>query len=176
CFIGVCLAVLIGRRVGGDALVNALVSSTSVRPAVHIAWETGTSLLYAIAAASVIYGIALVLAAWLAGPTRPAVAVRRALAPSLADRVWTVYGVVAILLLLLILWGPTPAMRTWWGVLIITALVVLGVELLRRHTAREFPDAHAGDTMARLRAWYAARRSGRAAGTDGLGTASDAGR
>jgi len=43
-----------------------------------------------------------------------------------------------------------------WHALLI--LLVAGVELLRRMTAREFPDAQGGDTLHALRAWYAARR------------------
>jgi hypothetical protein len=35
---------------------------------------------------------------------------------------------------------------------------VLGVELLRRQVAREFPDAREGETMDRFRAWASARR------------------
>lgn len=163
CFFGVGLVVLIGRRIGGDQLVNALVPSTSVRPAVHIAWETGTALLYAIAVAAMIYGIMLVLAAWLAGPTRPAVAVRRALAPSLEHRIVTVYGVAAILFLLFILWGPTPATRKVWGVAIIGVLVALGVWMLREQTKEEFPDAQKGDTMARLRGSWNSMQAKRAA-------------
>ena len=61
-------------------------------------------------------------------------------------------------MLLLIVWGPTPAFRQLIPLILIAALVVLGLELLRRMTAAEFPDAQAGDTMRWVREWYAARR------------------
>ena len=34
--------------------------------------------------------------------------------------------------LLLVLWGPVPALRTWLGVLILGGLVALGYEAFRR--------------------------------------------
>ena len=43
--------------------------------------------------------------------------------------------------LLLVLWGPTHALRTWWGILILAALLAVGIAVLRREIVREFPDA-----------------------------------
>jgi hypothetical protein len=165
CFFGLGIAVLLVRRIGGNYIVNNLVTAESVKPAAHDTWNIGTGLLRAIALAFVIYGLLIVLAAWLAGPTSSAVAVRRALAPTLREHPVRVYGVAALVYLLVLLWGPTPAFRQWIPVLLIAALLALGIELLRRETAREFPDAHAGDTMARMRHWFDTRR-GRA-GHDG---------
>jgi hypothetical protein len=160
CLVGLGILVLAARRVGGNQLVDSLVSSASLQPAVHDAWTIGTSMLYDIAAAAVFYGVFIVAAAWLAGPTRAAVAVRRALAPALRYRLGTVYGIVALLYLLVLLWGPTPATTKLVGILLLGALIVLGIEVLRRRVAVEFPDAQPGDTMRRLRA----RRAGRAGG------------
>jgi hypothetical protein len=42
-------------------------------------------------------------------------------------------------------------------------LIVLGVEVLRRQTAREFPDAQRGETAARVRAGITAARQRRRA-------------
>jgi hypothetical protein len=64
--------------------------------------------------------------------------------------------------LLLVAWGPTPAFRKPVLALILIALLALGVEALRRHTAREFPNANRGDTTRRWRESRAARRSGSA--------------
>ena len=153
CFFGLGVAVLLIRRVAGDSIVDALVRNESVKPAVHDAWAIGTSLLRAIALAFVIYGLVIVVAAWLAGPSRPALSVRQALAPSLRDHPVRVYGAAALAYLLVLAWGPTPALRHIIPILIIAALLVLGIELLRRQAAREFPDAHAGDGMQHLRAW-----------------------
>jgi hypothetical protein len=158
CFVGLGIFALLVRRLGGNWVVDTLVKAESVRPAAHDTWSIGTSLLRAIAIALVIYGLLIVLSAWLAGPTRPAVATRRALAPSLREHPIRVYGAVALVYLLVLVWGPTPAFRHLIPVLLIAALLVLGVEVLRRHAAQEFPDAQAGDTMRGLRGWYDARR------------------
>jgi Short C-terminal domain len=158
CFFGVGVFCLLVRRIGGNWIVDGLVRAESVKPAAHDTWNIGTGLLRAIALAFVIYGLVIVAAAWLAGSSRSAQAVRRALAPSLRDHPWRVYAGVGFVYLLVLLWGPTPALRHIVPILIIAALLALGVEVLRRQTAREFPDAQAGDTIHRLRAWYDARR------------------
>jgi hypothetical protein len=158
CFFGIGIGVLLVRRVAGNQVVDALVPAESVKAAAHDAWAIGTSLLYSIALALVIYGLLIVAAAWLAGPTRPALAVRRALAASLRDHPVAVYAVVGGVYLLVLLWGPTPALRNLIPILLIAALIVLGIELLRRQTAREFPHARAGEAMQRMRAWIDERR------------------
>jgi hypothetical protein len=161
CFIGLGLLVLLARRFIGNRVIDGLVVNSSVKPAAHSTWTIGTTLLYDIAIAMFAYGVIIVLAAWLAGPTRPAVAVRRALAPSLRYRLGVVYGVVAAVFLLVLLWGPTPATRKLIGIVLFAALLILGVEVLRRQVAREYPNARPGETMERLRARYAAFRAGR---------------
>ena len=75
-------------------------------------------------------------------------------------------GVVIVALILW--WGPTPATRQVIPALLLIALLVLGVELLRRQTAREFPDASREAEALRRREWWARRRSGRA-GTEASG-------
>jgi hypothetical protein len=167
CFVVLGVALLLVRRVAGNEIVGGLVNAESIKPAAHDAWNIGTSLLRAIAIAFVIYGLVIVAAAWLAGPTRSAQAVRRALTPSLRDHPVRVYGAVGFVYLLVLLWGPTPALRHLVPILIIGALIVLGVELLRRQAGREFPDARAGDATHGLRAWYAARRGHPAAAGNG---------
>jgi Short C-terminal domain len=163
CLFGTGIFVLLFRRVGGNALVNNLVKIDSNRPAVHQIWMIATSLLYDIAIAVIVYGLIITLVSWLFGNTRPATAVRRALAPTLRDEpVWT-WVTVAIVFLLIVVWGPTPAFRQIIPIIIIGALVALAVELLHRRAAEEFPDARRGDTFRAIRAWYSAHRSGTAA-------------
>jgi hypothetical protein len=139
CFAAVGLLALIVRRVAGNAIVDSLVKANTNRPAAHEVWQIGTSLLYDIAVTVLIFGLILVAAAWLAGGTRPAVAARRVLAPAFRDHLTATYGVVALLFLLLLAWGPVPATRQLVGIVLLAALIALGVEVLRRQTAREFP-------------------------------------
>jgi hypothetical protein len=163
CFVGLGLVVLFARRLVGDSVVDSLASTESAKPAAHSVWTIGTSLLYGIAVAMVIYGVVIVLGAWLAGPTRSATAIRRALAPAMREKPGMVYGAVALVYLLVLLWGPTYATRKLGGIILLGALLVLGVEVLRRRTVREFPDARSGEATDRLRAWFAGRRDRTAA-------------
>jgi Short C-terminal domain len=94
-----------------------------------------------------VYGLVFVVAAWLAGRTRPAIAIRKALAPSLRDSPAVAYIVVGGALALVVLWGPTPAFRNIWWILVFAGLLALGVTMLRRETAIEFPDIEPGQAL-----------------------------
>ena len=147
CFVLIGVALLLIRRIAGDAVVDGLVKVASNKPAVHDVWSIATSLLYDIAVAMIVYGLVIVAAAWLAGRTRPATAIRKALAPSLRDSPAVAYAAVGAALLLVVLWGPTPALRNIWWILVFAALLALGVTLLRRETAIEFPGIEPGEAL-----------------------------
>jgi hypothetical protein len=153
-------AVLVARNLIGNSVVESLVKTDGIKPAAHAAWSIGTGMLKEVGQATIIIGIPAIIAAWLAGPTRPAVAFRRTAAPWLRDRPVATYSVVAVLVALVIAWGPIPATRMVLPVLIMIALVIVGVEALRRQTAEEFPDATADGTRASMQA--AAGRAQRA--------------
>lgn len=132
------LIVLVVRRFAGDYLVNALVNNPDEKQPVKAAWAIGTELLRNVGINALVYGIVIVFAAWLAGPSRPATWVRRVLAPTMRERPLVVYGVVALGLLLLLLSGPTDAQRIF-PLIILFGFAFLGTEVLRRQTMREFP-------------------------------------
>ena len=104
-------------------------------------WIIGTGLLAEVAWALVIYGVVMLLGAVLAGPSGVARRMRGAIAPTLRDRPGIAWAVLAGVYLLLVLWGPVPALRTWLGVLLLGALVALGFEAFRRLTVRELEPA-----------------------------------
>jgi choline-glycine betaine transporter len=133
------LLILVLGHLVGNAIVNSLVTADAVQPAATAAWSIGTSLLREMAIALVIYGSVALAGAWLAGRTRPAVAIRRMLSPRFGAQPGIVFGVVAFVYLLVVLWGPTPALERWWGILIFGGLVFLGVEMLRRQIVAESP-------------------------------------
>jgi Short C-terminal domain len=160
-----CGASLAARSLAGDAVVDSLVATEAARPAVEATWSIGTSLLQEAAAAGLAYGIVIVIAAWLAGPTGPAVATRRALAPYLREPRYA-YGALAVLVLVLLAWGPTPATRKAIPALLLVGLLALGVEALRRQTAREFPEASIEESVARIRRRFS-RVGGRGGDTEG---------
>jgi hypothetical protein len=143
---------LVARMLAGNAVVDALATTEAVRPAAEAAWSIGTSLLVEAATATLIYGAVIVIAAWVAGPTSWAVATRRNLASYLREPriAWSAFGVVV---LVLVAWGPTPAFRQVILALLLIGLLALGLEMLRRQTAREFPDARREDSFQRLREW-----------------------
>jgi hypothetical protein len=86
------------------------------------------------------YGVVILAGTALAGPTRAATRVREFIAPGLRDPMWASFGTL-LLLLVLIWWGPTPALHEALGIVLIAALVIAGVVALRRQTIREFPAA-----------------------------------
>jgi hypothetical protein len=131
------LLVLVARRFGGDYLVDALTTNPDARSSVSSAWAIGTELLRDVGINLVIYGLLIALAAWIAGPSRPATAMRRWAAPTLSDRPVVVYGALTGGLLLLLLSGPTDGQRIY-PLLVLFVFAFIGVEVLRRQTRREF--------------------------------------
>ncbi len=134
--IGIGVVLLIVRRLAGDAVVDALTEPVN-RDAGTAVWLIGTELLRDLAAALIVYGLVLLVGAWLAGPARLAVAARRRLAPAVRDHMPWVWGVVAAIFLALLAWGPTSGDRRLLGVVALAALVAAGVEILRRQIVRE---------------------------------------
>jgi hypothetical protein len=135
------VAMLVTISVAGDALVNALANTAAMEPVVAHVWTTVTPLLKEATGATIGYGLVMVIGAWLAGPTRPAFAIRRALAPYLREPLIAYAGLAVILAVVVFWWAPTPATRNPATAILLVALLALGFEGLRRHTAREFPEA-----------------------------------
>jgi hypothetical protein len=138
-FIGIGIVVLFARRVAGDTVVDSLASTESVKPAASNAWSIGTSLLSDQGSAMIIYGLVIVLCAWLAGPGPAARSARRGLAPFLQRRS-TAYVCLALILVLLFWWAPTPGFHRLPTALLLIVLTVIGLEFLRRQAVADFPD------------------------------------
>jgi hypothetical protein len=132
------LIVLVVRRYAGDYLVNALVNNPDEKHPVSAAWAIGTELLRNVGINALVYGIVIIFAAWVAGPSRPATWIRRTLAPTMREHPVVIYGAVALVLLLILLTGPTDAQRIF-PLLILFGFAFVGTEVLRRQTLREFP-------------------------------------
>ena len=132
------LLALLLRRLGEGSVTDALARTDAVKPAVEAVWEIGTSLLVTVAVSAITFGILVVIAAWIAGPTRLATNLRREAAPYLRES-GTTYGAVALVFLVLVLWAPVVAFQKPIGMILLAVLLVLGTEVLRRQTAAEFP-------------------------------------
>jgi hypothetical protein len=136
------LLTLLARRLLGSAVVDSVASSDAVKPAITAAWDIISAGLRQRALFVLVIGLAFIGGGALAGPGRHEVAVRRFLAPYLRDRPVVVYAVVAFVFLVWLAFLPTiNNVGQVLVILILAALAVVGVEILRRQTAREFPDA-----------------------------------
>lgn len=138
--IAIGLLVLVSRGFARDAVVGSLSETVATDAAVRAAFDEGTSLLVETCQSIVGYGLVLVIAAWLAGPTGAASAVRRAIAPYLRQPRFA-FGGVGLLLVLLFWWDPVVATHRLAPSLLLIVLVLVGTEVLRRQVIREFPDA-----------------------------------
>jgi hypothetical protein len=136
-FVGLVIASL--RRFVGGAVVDSLVKTQANKHPVSVIWAIETSVLRDIAIILVAYGALVLLATVVAGPNRPAVAVRRWLAPSFRDHPIVVWATAAAVFLILLAWGPTAGDRRLLGIAILAATTAIAVEALRRQTLREFP-------------------------------------
>jgi hypothetical protein len=75
----------------------------------------------------------------VAGSNRPAVALRRWLAPSFRHHPIGWATPLAVFLILLAV-GPTAGDRRLLGVVLLAATTAVAIETLRRQTLREFPE------------------------------------
>jgi hypothetical protein len=134
------LLVLLVRRLLGSAVVDSVATTDTLKPAVTAVWNIISDGLRQRALFVLVIGLAFIGGGVLAGPSRPALATRRFLAPSLRDRPGAVYAVLAALFLLWLAF--IPGITNIGQILVLIALAVLavvGTQILRRQTAREFP-------------------------------------
>jgi hypothetical protein len=141
------LLVLVIRTLLGNYIVDQL-ASPGYTVATHHLWLIGTSILGQIGAATLLYGAIAVVGAVYAGPTSIAVRLRRSLAPTMNEHQGIVWGAVGFVYLLAILWGGTHALRTWWGILLLGALIAVGVAALRAQSLAEFPSGTTAEPAA----------------------------
>jgi hypothetical protein len=144
------LLVLAVRRFTGSLVVDELAPSESVKIAAGDAWDILTSLLRDGGLTLVGLGVIFLVAVWLAGASASATGSRRWLAPYIA-RAEVAFGSAAALLFLLVWWGPTAQTHRWQLVIAAAIVLALGVEVLRRQTRAEFPNASTAESSAALR-------------------------
>ncbi len=137
--VGLVLASL--RRFAGGVVVDSLVKTEANKHPVSVIWAIETSVLRDIAVILVVYGALFLLATFLAGPNRPAVAFRRWLAPTFRHHPIVIWASGSAVYLLFLAWGPSAGGRQLLGVLLLAATTAIAIEALRRQTLREFPEA-----------------------------------
>jgi hypothetical protein len=159
-FVVVGLLLLLARRIGGRYVVDQLSSAASDEDAVKRTWDILTQLLADAGWAAIGVGIVALVGVWIAGPAPRGTAVRRWLAPYLRQPGLT-YGLTALAIALLLIWGPISYVRKPSTVLVLVVLAFLGVEAVRRKAANDFPDAVPGGAVAAVRASAARVGGGR---------------
>jgi hypothetical protein len=135
------------------------------REAAENAWNILTELMRGSFRLMVVVGLLFLLAAWLADPGRRALATRGWLAPGLQSRVWA-YVALAVVGLVLLL---TTEVADFARLLVVAVLLALGatwIEVMRRQTITEFPNAEPStflaDTWSRLSTWWDGQKAARA--------------
>ncbi|HEX8690450.1 MAG TPA: SHOCT domain-containing protein [Solirubrobacterales bacterium] len=140
-------AVIVARQVAGGIVVGQLVKDQSIEPAAEAAWSISTSLMTSIATTAIVIGVLFGIAGWLASPTGPARASRRAMAPVLRDYVAYVYAGLAILVGIYFLSAPTQNLRSFLTTLAVAGLAAFGIHELRKQSDEENPDVQLGDVF-----------------------------
>jgi hypothetical protein len=147
--LGAALIILLTRNLLGSAVTDSVASSDAVKPAVTAVWDIISGGLRERALFVLVIGLGFIVGGLLAGPGRHEVAVRRFLAPYLREQPVAVYAVLAFIFLLWLTLLPTiNNVGQVVVVLVLIGLAVWGVEILRRQTAREFPDASTASDQA----------------------------
>jgi hypothetical protein len=133
------LFLLVLRRLIGNG-VDSVAASETVKPAITSVWDILSDGLRQRALFVLAIGLAFIGGGMLAGPGRHEVAVRRFLAPYLRDHPALVYAALAVAFLLWLSFIPGINNLGQVGVIVVLAvLAVVGIEILRRQAAREFP-------------------------------------
>jgi hypothetical protein len=165
--IGIALVVvgvvgLAAARLTRNYVVDALVASRDDREAANDAWDILTDLMRGSFRLMVVVGFLFLVAAWLAGPGHRALTARGWLAPGLQNRAWA-YVLLAIVALVMLFTASVLDFTRLLVVAVIAALGATWIELMRRQTLREFPDAHGteflADTWDRVATWWGEQRA-----------------
>ncbi len=121
------------------------------------AYDILTRLLVGAGWTAVIVGLVALIGVWVTGAGVRATSLRRALAPYLR-RPEIAFGALVVAYLLLLWWQPTPQFGYAINILIFFVLALIGLEVIRRQAAREFPDAEAGSPLAAIRGAFDSAR------------------
>jgi hypothetical protein len=134
------IALLAIRRLGGSFVVDALADAPNAHAVADDVWGIATSLLVDVASGSMLFGLFLIIGAWLQGEGTRATALRKASAHSFREHPGSVRAALGAGILLLVIWGPVPWTQKLWGIAIFTVLAYAWLEYTRRKTLEQFPD------------------------------------
>ena len=132
------VVLLFTRQTVGAYLVDEL-TSDATQPAGSNAWNILTQALADRAWVWIALGVLVLVGTWLVGPARLAARARVALRPVATSLVWT-YGLVAGLMVVLATFLPA-FQRSFLAGLVFLAILVAGVEVVRRFVLSDTPEA-----------------------------------
>jgi hypothetical protein len=124
-FVG--LAVLAAIHVGGRFLVDNLVRVDANKQAAENAFGIVTANLKTSAWTLAAIAIILIVGGWLSGPERRATDLRMRAAPILRDYPEYVWGAYALIVLLVLVWGPIYATRNLLSIVVLVGFSALGL-------------------------------------------------
>ncbi len=139
-------------RVGGDQLVSAVAANSKGQDAGLAVWVILTGALQDTGRTLLILGVIALVASWLAGPGRRATSVRAWLAPAMRERPDLIFGGYAVVVLIILIWGPVRSSSDLVSVLVLFAFATVGLVAFRRQIVAEFPDATFGEGWS-VRGW-----------------------
>ena len=134
-FVG--LTVLAVIRVGGNFLVDSLVRVEANETAAQNAFSIITAALKTTAWTLIAIAIIMIVGSWFSGSNPRATALRQRSAPVLRDNPEYVWGGFALLVLLLLIWGPIQATRNLLGIVVLVGFAALGLWAFRRQALEE---------------------------------------
>jgi hypothetical protein len=124
-FVG--LAVLAAIHLGGRFLVDNLVRVEANKQAAENAFGIVTANLKTSAWTLDAIAIILIVGGWLSGPERRATDLRMRVAPILRDYPEYVWGAYALIVLLVLVWGPIYATRNLLSIVVLVGFSALGL-------------------------------------------------
>jgi hypothetical protein len=139
---------LVALSIGGGYLIDSIVKTVSIRPAAHDVWSIYTSILHDASISLIVVGAIGVLWAWLSGPATRAIWVRQRVGPTARDHAALLHGGLALVLVILLVWGPVGHNTRVITTLILVALAFTGMETWRRQTVRELTASGAAEDSA----------------------------
>ena len=153
---------LVAARLTRNYVIDALVARRDDRQAASNAWDILTELMRGSFRLMIVVGLLFLLAAWIAGPGRRALTARGWLAPAFQNRVWA-YAALAIVGLFLLYSAEVTDSARLLTVAVLVALGATWIELTRRQTLLEFPEAQGtaffSDTWERMSGWLEEQRA-----------------
>jgi hypothetical protein len=134
------IAVLAFRTLAGKYVEDSLADAPNAHAIAGDVWGIATRLMVDAAQGSFLFGLFVVLGAWLIGPGRRATAVRRFAAYPLREHAGFTRAGLATAILLLVVWGPVPWTQRLGTIVIFTVIAFVWLERIRHRTLAEFPN------------------------------------